>query len=260
MRGEQEEVVAGAADSPQGQLAAMRNVTSQCIDTRGLPFNDLLLSDWTAAMLHFLAMSAGTDVVGLRPVHPACGKASNQSRPLTAMPCVTLRLAEPGEDPTWPPATMDLDMDTIREMDDEEAEGIVREYILAPSDVVEPFTIKLPSGQTVQWRHLRLSDLIRAEEFSARTGDAQTAPGSKLHSFILARHIVTIDGKAVSGLEAVTWVRRQPSPVLNALRTDIARRDFGYDVTPRFRCPHCGGSFKVRLPLDGSLFRGGSHS
>lgn len=259
-RGEQEEIIAGASDSPQGQLAVLRHVTSQCIDTKGLPFNDLLLNDWTAAMLHFLAMSAGTDVVGLRPVHPGCGKASNQSRPLTAMPCVTLRLAEPGEEPTWPPAAVDSDLEALREMDDEAAEGVVHEHVMSAADLAEPFTVKLPTGQTVQWRHLRLSDLIRAEEFAARTGDAQTTPGSKMHTFILARHLVTVEGKAMTGLESVTWVRRQPTPVLNALRADLARREFGYDVTPRFRCPHCGGSFKVRLPLDGSLFRSGAHS
>lgn len=257
MRGEQEEIVAGAADSPQGQLAALRHVTSQCIDTKGFPFNELLLNDWTAAMLHFLAMSAGTDVVGLRPVHPACGKASNQSRPLTGLPCVTLRLAEPGEEPTWPPAEIDADLEALREMEGEES-GAAVERVLLSADANEPFTVKLPNGPTIQWRHLRLADLIRAEEYAARTGDAQTTPGSKMHTFILARHIVAIDGKQVGGLEGVTWIRRQPSPVLNGLRADIARREFGYDVTPRFRCPHCGGSFKVRLPLDGSLFRRGA--
>lgn len=260
--GAQEEILAGAKDNPAAALPALRHVTEQCFGLKGLPFNSMLLFDWTYAMLHFLALSAGSDEVGLAPVHdvPGCRKASNQTRALTLLPCKVLRLAGEGEEPNWPINLLDMDPDelAIREMQEEKAEGGVTECVLTADSLREPFIAPpLPyTKQVIGWRYHRVADMIDAEEFAQRTGDKQTKPGSKFHNYLLAKQLVSIDGRPLRGeLEALTWVKRQKTPVLDGLREDIKCREFGYDMHPRFRCPHCGGSFKVRLPLDGSLFR-----
>jgi hypothetical protein len=260
MRGEQEETLAGAQGNPQAQVEALRHVTEQCIDTRGVPFNSLLVDDWNAAMLHFLALSAGSDVVGLRPTCPYddCKKDQDQSKALTSLGCTVIRLAEPGEtveeksgDETEAAIIAEI------ESENEDADGGVRELILTPEDAAEPFTTApLPIGnQRVTWRYHRLSDLVKAEEFAARTAGNATKPGSPLHSYLMALQIVAIDGQRQATLQAWRWVKQQPSVVLSAWREEMANRAFGYDVVPRFRCKHCGRSFKTRLPLDGSLFR-----
>lgn len=256
MRGAQEEILAGAQDSAAA-LPVLRHVAEQCVNTQGLAFNELLLFDFTALLFHFLALSNGTDELTLTPLHAGnCGKSFQHVLPLTELPCTTLRQADPGEEPNWPRERADEEdaFAILAEMDAEAAGDGQAEYVLAPDSVPEPFVSgPLPvTGDVIGWRYHRVRDVIQAEEFVAR---AKQGAG-KLHSFLLAAQLVTLNGRAFTGrLEAMTWVTRQPSPLLHALRDDLSARDFGYDVNPRFRCPHCGGSFKGRLPLDGSLFR-----
>ena len=102
---------------------------------------------------------------------------------------------------------------------------------------------------------VRIDDLVKAEEFAERMGSTQTQPGSKLHTFLLARHIEGLNGQRMTPTRAYQWVKRQPSPILSAFREQVNARTCGYDTAPRFRCKKCGSSFKVRLPLDGRLFR-----
>lgn len=255
-RGAQEELLAGAKENAGAQLSALRHVAEQCIATGKLPFNDIILFDFTAVLFHWLALSAGSDELQLAPVHPACGKATRVTMALSELPCTTIRLAEPSERVTWPPPYADDDpLAILREMDGEDSgDPANKELVLPPEASAEPFvTEPLPhTGDIVGFRYHRVSDLIRAEEFAARAGK----DGAGWHNFLMACQLVSLNGRPFSGrLEAMTWLNRQPSPVLHALRDDISLRDFGYDVQPRFRCDSCGGSFRVRLPLDGSLFR-----
>lgn len=257
-RGAQEEILAGAKDNQGGQLSVLRHVATQCISTGMLPFNDLLLFDFSAILFHWLALSAGSDELSVAPVHPACGKASRINIGLASLPCKTIRRASPNEDVTWPPPYEEEGVEdafaVLREMDGAEDGSVTTELVLPPEAVEEPFqTDPLPhTGEVVGFRYHRVSDLIAAEDFAARSGKE----GAAWHNFLLACQLVSLNGRPFTGrLEAFTWVSRQPSPVLRALREDIGLRDFGYDVKPKFRCDHCGGSFRVRLPLDGSLFR-----
>lgn len=254
-RGAQEEILAGAQDNPAAALPALRHVAEQCIRLGGLAFNDLLLFDFTALLFHFLALSNGTDELRIEPKHGSC-KPTRLKLPLTRLPCKLLRVAEEGEAPNWPPADEEDEMSVLAEMEAREraeAEGVGATDVVLPRDAAqEPFlTEKLPfTGDVVGWRYHRVSDLIRAEEFVARLGKG------KMGSFLLASQIVSINGRSLTGaLEATAWVSRQPSPVLNALREEMSLRDFGYDVTPEFTCKDCGGRFRTKLPLDGSIFR-----
>ena len=258
-RGEQEEIIAGASDGPD-TARVLRHVIQQCVDTRGIKYGDLILEDWSAILLHVMAMSAGDDKVNLQPTCPAprgCGRGFPVVKSLFALPCTEIRRSS-SDDADWPPTGGDAEMSIIAEVTGEE-EDVRRVYNVAPN-VSEPFsTDPLPiQGSVVRWRYLRVSDLAQAEEYAARIGNHSTAPGNKMHTFLMAKHIVAIDGREVGTMEAMAWVRKQVTPVLNGFRRETERRTFGYDLRPRFKCPQCGHSFRVQLPLDADLFRGDS--
>lgn len=261
-RGEQEEVLAGMGEGAAAS-ESLRHVVQQVVDFNGITLDQLMLQDWPALLLHLLAYSAGDDRVFLAPVCPkprGCGKPSNQTRPLGEMECTELRLAAPGEEPTWP---------LLEEETEEEAElAILREIsgeaigtaevAVDPAAVVEPFhtTPLKDTGDKITWRYLRMADLTMAEEFAQRVDSTSTKPGTKLNNVLLALHTVTINGNKPGVTGAYSWVKRTASPTLTDLRRQIERRSFGYSMRPRFKCP-CGHSFRAELPLDGSLFRGG---
>jgi hypothetical protein len=242
-------------------MESLRHVVQQTVDLNGITLDQLLLQDWPALLLHLLAYSAGDDRVFLAPSCPkprGCGQASNQTRALGEMECVELRLAAPGEDANWPPpeeTPEDEELAILAEISGEQLG--TDEAVVAPTAVAEPFHAELKTGDRIAWRYLRMSDLAMAEEFSQRTGSTQTKPGTKLNNVLLALHIVTINGNKPGLVGAYSWVKRTPSPSLTDLRRQIERRSFGYSMRPRFKCSHCGHSFRAELPLDGSLFRGG---
>jgi len=261
-RGEQEEVLAGMG-AGAAAMESLRNVVEQCVDLNGLPLDQLLVDDWPALLLHLLAYSSGDERVFLAPTCPkprGCGRPSDQTRALDDMECIDLRLAAPDEVPTWPTVEAedeDPDLVLLAELSGEHEAGPVTGIVM-PGDIEEPFsTGALASGDQIAWRYLRMADLRMAEEFAQRTGSGQTKPGSKLNNVLLALHIVTINGNRPGLVGAYSWIKRTPSPTLIHLRREIERRSFGYSMRPRFRCTHCGHSFRAELPLDGSLFRSG---
>lgn len=256
-RGEQEAVLSAAVDQPEAQLAALRHVTQQCFNTCGIPFGQLLVEDWTAAMINFLSISLGTDEVTINPYHEACGRTSTERIPLAKLPQIRLRRAHGGEAATEWPLSDVLDEDQIIAEIENGAMGAVRTLAVADS-VQEPFkTPPLPiTNDVITWRMLRMEDLARAEEFAARASDfAANAKGKPLNNYILARAIVAVNDRATTTLQAVQWVKANATATLNALRDHISSYGFGYDVTPWFRCKHCHGAFQARLPLDGRMFR-----
>lgn len=252
MRGEQEEIIAGAADSPTAYVETLKHVIQQCVDLKGLSYDNLLLLDWTALMLNFLALSNGSDEANLSEKHDLCGKTSEIKIALTNLPCVALRYATDGMEATFGDlAEEDPELRAMREI--EEADVGYSERVLSPGSFVEPFVTKpLPvSGTRISWRFHRVNDYEKAQEFASRANDVR----SKLHTYLLARQIVAINDKKVSSIEAIQWVRQQPTPILSALRDEIDKLAFGYDMNPRLKCQHCGARMEMRLRLDADLFR-----
>jgi hypothetical protein len=263
-RGAQEEILAGARGDHTAATAALLNVTQQCFEMHGLPFNGMLLLDWTAAMIHFLALSAGDDTMRFEATHRVCGKTAPYQIPMTALPCTVLRIADDGERVQLAELPAGEEEALLREMDAAEREAAgevvspITERVLTQDQAQEPFSTQpLPhTGEVVAFRHLRVQDLVNAEQFAATTGDRDANnPQGKLHTFLLASQIVTINGRKVGRLESTQWVRNQPSPVLDKFREEIRAREFGYDVRPRVTCKACGGPFRAKIPLDGRLFR-----
>jgi hypothetical protein len=249
--------MAGAGDGLSA-TPALRHVVDQCVDCCGIPYEKLELSDWSALLLHILALSLGEDNIPLFPVCPTCNTQFDGSRPLSKVPCRVLRRAQAGEAATWPPETAqdeDEDLRILREMGVDNSEDQTTHQVFISGPLVEPTEVVLANGQRVGWRYLRLEDLIQAEDFAERSRSlTATQPGSKLHAFIHARQIATIDGKRVGVLEAMQWVKQCPLPLLAELRRAAERRSFGYEFSPSFKCPN-GHSFRQQLPLNGVMFR-----
>lgn len=257
-RGEQEEILASAQEVPGARAPALRHVTSQCFQTNGVPFPELLLLDWNAALLQFYAQSIGDDEIQFGELkHPGCGQIDTYSLKLSSLPSVALRVAGPGETPNWPSAeAVDLDVRAILAV---EGKSGVTTRVVSPADATEPFKVRLKGGTEIAWRYARVRDLVTAEEFVAEVGGIGAAEGihsGKFNNFLTALHIVSINGKVLaSAVEAIQWVKMTPSFVLEGLRRAILDRSFGYDMEPRLRCKGCGGSWKVALPTDGATFR-----
>jgi hypothetical protein len=264
LRGEHEEVLSGLSESPQVRLMALRHITQQCWDLRGVPFPEMLVEDWHAAILQFLAYTAGEDTIRLKARHDTsyCDKLNVFSLKLSQVPNIELRETGPGESPNWPETTVpDPDIEAMKKLYG--GERGTKVHVLAPDQVREPFLTALPNGQRVAWRHLRMRDLVAAEEYASAVQQeggplgplSFVTPGAKMNTFLTAATLVSVDGRSVGPLEALTWVKRTASKVLDVFRAAIVARGFGYETSPRFRCS-CGESMKVRLPLDGTLFRG----
>jgi|GEM_PF-2025964 len=221
IRGEQEELLAGAGEGVEA-TPVFRYVVAQLVDLKGLPYEDLLLSDWVALLMNLLAFSYDP-IMRFRPRCPHCHKFFPKMVNIEEMECKTI---EDSEAHKW------------------------REPFEAP-----PLPL---SKAKVSWKLLRLRDMISAEDWARQQESIQTHPGSPLHTYTLAKHIVSVGGKAMKILDAIDWVREAVARDLRALSEAFRRRETGYDLTPRFDCPHCGGYFRTRLPLDGSFFRAAS--
>jgi len=262
MRGEQEEVLAGAGGGLSA-TPALRHIVTQCLDTRGIPHDQLALEDWASCLLHILAYSMGADLLPLYPRCPACKAQFDGSRKLSQVPHRTLRRCGPGEAPTWPPETSqdeDEDLRILREMGLDGADATAEQVFCADA-LEEPSLVTLSNGQTIGWRYLRISDFTQAEEFSQRSNDTNSkSPGARLHTFIMSRYISSLDGRAVGVLESMRWVKQAPMSLNRELREHIERRSFGYELSPTFACTECGYRFREQLPLNGAMFRNRSGS
>jgi hypothetical protein len=268
-RGETEEMLAGMGEGAAAS-ATLRHIAEQVTDFNGIDVGDVLVLDWPALLLNLLAYAAGDDRIFLAPTCPkprGCGKPSNQTRPLAEMECVELRLAGIDQSSTWPiPEPDDPDLALLEEITGGNVSGPVEAFVTA-DDAKEPFYTEplqarrwsgppLPGqGAVIGWRHLRMRDMEVAEEFAQRTGSESVKVGSKLNNVVLALQIASINGNPTKLLQAYSWVKNTHSPILADLRRQMERRSFGYNMRPRFKCPHCGHSFQAALPLDGSLFR-----
>lgn len=223
LRGEDEEVIAGAGEGAAA-IPVLRDKLEQLTDLHGLPYNDLLFSDWMALLFHFFAFSYGQEMA-FRPNCPSC-----RQQPHTAI------------------------VKTLEELNClvyDEAEGFTKETTR------EPFTTPPlpPYDDVINFRLLRVSDQIATEDFLRKSKEVGRR-GDVVRSFAIARHIVGINGEEVSFFEALDYVRRGGTGATNlALRQAISEVNPGFDMNMPFICPLCGFTYSVHLPEDGSFFR-----
>lgn len=267
MRGELELSIAGTPEESPERVRAIRGAVERCCHTPGVAFRDLLLMDFAAISLHVMAVSSGTDEIG---VQAGCDKPDCPLRAkrltLTTLPCTYLRVAD--EDDALAHDPDDADPAILAAMAVERAMGEAADAgpevrRIPAAKVKEPFEARIAHGAypevVLHWRYLRVKDVEAAEEFAIQTGAKDVSVGASLSSFLSARQVARINGEPVGAVQALQWWRRAPSPILRKWREIIEARSFGYDMRPEFSCPRgdCRKKVRVALPNDGSLFQQG---
>lgn len=217
IRGEQEELLAGAGDGVEAS-PVLRLVVDQLSDFNKYPSENLLVSDWIYTLLNILAFSYDP-VLTFSPVCPEHGIRVPTSINIEEMECVRVD-----------PKRLD--------------------------DWKEPFeTDPLPwSKDKITWRLLRIHDMEKIENYVSQVQDASMAQRKPGHIYTLARHIEAINGKKLKTIDKLTWVRSAFGKDLRALQDAFNAKETGYNLRPKFKCPK-GHWFRARLPLDGRFFR-----
>jgi len=223
MRGEDEEIIAGAGEGAVA-LPVLRDKVEQLTDLGNLPYKQLLFSDWVALLFNFFGFSYGSEMA-FSPKCPVCKEFPSEPhiKDLEELDC-TVYDTEPG-----------FERDKFH----------------------EPFTTEPlpPYNDTVTFRLLRIEDQIAAENFFKK-GKKAGKRGDFVRSFAMAKHIVGVNGEEVNLFEALDYVRNGTTgATLLSLRREFASVEPGYYMNIDLNCPQCGANFQVRLPEDGSFFR-----
>lgn len=218
IRGEQEELLAGAGDGVEAS-PVLRLVVDQLSDFNGLPSEELLVSDWIYILLNILAFSYDP-ILTFSPLCPDHAVRVPTSIDIEKMECKRIDLKQ---------------MDQWKEPFETEALPLCRDKI--------------------GWRLLRIHDFEEVESYVSQVQDASMSPGKPGHIYTMARHIETINGKKPKSAEKMQWVRSAIGKDLRALQRAFDAKETGYNLRPKFRCPK-GHWFRARLPLDGRFFRG----
>ena len=123
---------------------------------------------------------------------------------------------------------------------------------IANDQDVEPFDITLPvSGKKVSLRFLRGKD-EKNIEFYAR--QLKQEDGDPSYSYRMATHIVALDGKPVTVLEAKAFCEDMIGRDSMAFRTAIAERETGLDLSVKAVCPACRQEVLARMPMTRRFF------
>lgn len=266
MRGEAEIAIAGTPEGTPERVAAVRKAVAACSNVVGVPFGEILLLDFAAISMHVMALSEGTDELGVRP---GCEKQecplAKETITLTSLPCTYLRVAdndaeEPAvEETETNPMILAAIAAEAREKRRAGVEISTGPTIrrLPRATAREPFEARLSNGTTLHWRYHRVKDLEVAEDFVRDTGDTGLGVQAGLGAYLSARQIIRINGTEVGTTEALMWWMRTARPLLKEFRVALRRREFGYDMRPEFICPRseCRKKVQVPLPNDGSLFQ-----
>jgi len=223
IRGEDEEIIGGAGEGAAA-LPVLRDKLQQLVDLKGLPYDQLLFSDWLALLFNYFAFSYGSDMA-FSPRCPHCKHFPDNPhvRDISSLPSVIYK-----EVPGW-----------------------------SRDKITEPFsTGKLPPyNDVITFRLLRVADQKAAETY-ARKGQQAGKTGDFVRSFAMARYIEGINGEPVTTFEALDYIRKGTTgETLLALRHAFSMYEPGYDMNIYLTCPKCKGVFSVRLPEDGSYFR-----
>lgn len=253
-RGEDELGVSGTAPGSIERIKATRDLVARCV-TMALPFEELLVDDYSFLATHFSALTLGTDEINLKPGcdKPQCPLAVVT---MTTLPCTYLHLVD-GVEPPLPEAEVDPMLRAAQAVEQREAEAAQAQTSsriyrrITREEAKEPFETKLKDGQVVKWRYLRVKDLMAAEDFALESGSAlNTSVEAATGAFLSARSIISINGRTGGTVGAMQWWAKMSSPLLLELRRAMRRKRFGYDAEPEFTCSRGDCRKKVKVALD----------
>lgn len=108
----------------------------------------------------------------------------------------------------------------------------------------DSYNTVLPTGESVDWRILRMID-------NSKILEAQRSAQDKMMTMLLFIHLTSVNGEAIhSYVDVKKWTTRSRE----FLREAIADEDFGMDNDVENTCPHCDAEFVVTLPVASESF------
>lgn len=122
----------------------------------------------------------------------------------------------------------------------------------------EPFDLKIPNGDTLGIRLLRIRDNELIEEEAAKKARMydDVDEGEAEYVLRMAKMIKSINGEEVMTPDALEYVEKMSSNDSAYLHYIIQNEfDFGYDSTVRCNCPKCGEEIEFGLPMTSEFFR-----
>jgi len=204
----------------KNRMTAMDRILERCMVKCPIPLKDLLITDKFYLLLSLRSISYGSDYQYEIPC-AACGIKFKQ--------------------------TVEL------------VKGL--QVTMASDDDTEPFDVLLPvTKKTVSLRFLRGTDEADILKYVEQLGRNQTGMAEDedpSYEFRLSKHITAIDGKELDSLQRLHFVEKLTGKDSLEMRRAIGKRETGASMGVSTRCPACGHTSDILLPITSDFFPAG---
>jgi len=207
---EEEKLLAGKGD----KMELADRILSECIVSKCLPLDDLLMTDKFYLLLNLRAVSYGSEY-GVSVQCPACSHKFSHSVVLPEG--LQLKVAEEGDK--------------------------------EPFDVELPICKK-----KVSLRFLRGSDEKEIENFVKNLPNAGNQEGDPSYIFRLSRFIAKVDDEELDAVSKMEFCRKLFGKDSLAIREAVAENETGPILSIEAKCPGCQQEMRTVLPLTNEFF------
>jgi len=107
----------------------------------------------------------------------------------------------------------------------------------------------------VKLRLLRVFDEKAAGKYAAAQRKKSVQEGDPSYTFLLSKHIVSVDGKEVDASRALSFCEDLYGPDSQAIRDCIDEHSPGADLQLDIECPACFNDFESVMPFTSQFFR-----
>lgn len=119
-----------------------------------------------------------------------------------------------------------------------------------------PFYTKLSDEKTeIGFRLLTGEDEVEIDRFRTKQFKKGMIKGDPSYTYTIARHIVSIDRKEISLLDAKAFVEEMNGMDSTLLRNAIRDKEPGVSREVEFECPQCGYDIETMMPYSAEFFR-----
>ncbi len=123
-------------------------------------------------------------------------------------------------------------------------------------DETEPFKIVLPScGKTLELHYLRMGDQAEVERITTSRRAQGVEIDENVTSERYARMTDKINGEKALFMATTAFYDSLKLSDMNYLRTELAKHDFGVDLSTPVTCNRCGGTDQYVVRFETGFFR-----
>ncbi len=215
MTAREEDILSSQALIKEGTVVT--HLLQSCLTDRGVDVNNMLLGDRNALMISVRITGYGSEYTADAQC-PECGKKSDQRFNLADLEIQRLTI-----DP------------------------------VSPGENLFSFTLPV-TKKVVNFRFLTGADEINRTIAAERK--KKLMPGMRVEDNVTARleQLVVSVGEVTDNNKVNHFVRNMPAQDSRKLRAYIAKHEPGIDMNAWMKCPHCGESSKVGLPVGINFF------